>query len=820
MKSAHLAYHMKNAIEVRDYFTHLDQQVNCLHCNSPLSPKQKEFCCLGCETVYKVIQTGGFQKYYEIKKTQNTFAKTKPVQLFNKNFNHFNDVEYLKSYSFASHNVDEISLRIYINGIHCLACLWILEQLPKHIAGLNFAKLNMGTQVLDIDWNTNFNISELLETIQSFGYSPQLIKADEDYSDFFKKERRSSLMKIGITGALTGNVMLMTTSVYTGASGENAILFHWISAFITFIIASYSAYEFHKNAWAGIFHKKQTNIDIPLSFAVLAGYGISLYNLLIGSEILYFDSIASLTFLILCSRYFLKYLNWKAVEKAIKYEKLLAQTAIRIINGIKENVPVEKIQVGDVIQVPVNHKIPVDSHLLSASAYIEQAVITGEEEILKKEKGDLLYAASENHSQDIVIKAVKSFNNSRVNTILQKVGKLEKAPVLEIADKLAWRFMTLSFGTAFLSFLYFYFQNSSQRGIETFLSIIIISCPCAFALAAPYVFKSSIQIASQLGIIIKSNLSLERLVKSKKIYLDKTGTLTDKNFRILNIEYYDDKSKIKNLLYSLEKQSSHPIGKSVVNHIQNAILLEFDHWQEKLGYGISAQYHGLQYSIKGIDHSEKINHNEKAQFIKAIGLFENNKLIAKVILASEYNRYAKHLIQELLILDIETHLLSGDREELVNKTANDLSINKFTAQSTPEEKLKIIEESENAIMLGDGANDSLALAKADVGIAVKGSMETAFQAADIYLQSDDLRKIPILLKLAKETQKLVKQNYLFSLIYNSFCIYLAIIGTLTPLWAAILMPISSSLLLINSHIGTKYMRKLKASTKENSFGDY
>lgn len=779
---------------------------NCLHCDEPaLAPLfeasdeacQNPFCCEGCLTVYKVIQGKGLGEYYSIKSDTAAFKRRAPAETSSSSFSYLNDQEFLKEFSWASD--DKQVMEFYLEGIHCLACLWLIEKLPEFVPGIYSSKLDLERSVVTVYITQDGNFSSAALELSKLGYKPHPIRKNQTTNDLKKKEERSWLIRIGIAGAASGNIMLYAVSNYGGASGSYAELFNSISVAFAIPVFVYSAFPFYQNAWSAL-RNRTLSIDIPISMSLIVGALMGIYNLMIGIHDNYFDSLSALVFLLLLSRYFLHKIQEKGLDATdlhyfYQSDSVLIQDS-KCVDGYREIHP-RFIKKDDVVKVRPLEIIPCDGDILEGSSHINNSLLTGESLPFKVNSGDKVFSGTQNLDQELLVKITKSSDESRLGQILKNVenGWSHRSEIIKLTNKISKYFTFTVMTLSVILFFYLYNSHSLIESLEGAITLMIVTCPCALALAVPLTFTRSLSMASKAGIIIKSDEVIERLSKIRNIFIDKTGTITFGKIKVISLEETAPSSHhLFEVVCALEKKTRHPVGMALFEYARafSQHDLAVKNFKEILGRGVSGQIGNSFYEIK-FD-----------------GIFEDNKQIGRFEVADLIRTDSKDALKNLMLSGYQVHMLSGDRKEIALSIARKVQIvgNYVHAELTPEAKSEMIRTADSAMMIGDGANDAIALSQASVGVAVMGAMDISLRAADVYLSTPGLKPVVQLMTLSRETMKVIRRNLVLSLLYNSTSVVLAFCGLISPLTAAIIMPLSSLTVLISTLVGTKKLRML------------
>lgn len=739
--------------------------ISCKQCDEPLSLKQKDFCCWGCRTVYQLTQSTG------------QFELINPSQSLKENYQFLDDPESQKNYINS-----ENELRVYVEGIQCTTCLWIIEQLPSFSRDIYSAQLDMSQNIVTIKAKSFYKSLQLLAAL---GYSPRPLKLTDQAEKYLVQSQKKLLYKIAIAAFCGGNIMLFSASIYFGLSGSILKIFELLSLIFCIPVVTYCSTPFYLNFYRSIVLKR-ASIDSPIVAAISLGFIFSVWNLALNSSHHYFDSLSALVFLLLVSRYVLNRTQ-QGVLKLNLMENFIQDQRLRKYNPSNKKwtwVPNKSIQTGDLIFVESDEKIPADGKLYSAQAVVNPALLTGESLPKTLVKSDLCYAGTTLLNSDAIFEVFKTGSETRIGKILKSVEQqlYKKTSLALKTDKWAQNFTYFILFIASISFFGFNFVDS-QMAIERTLALIIIACPCTLAFITPLVQSLSLKWAAKEGFLIKSSASFENLSSIKNIVFDKTGTLTKANFKVLNTSRPLSLEE-KIVIFNLEKRSDHPVARAIVQFVGLQKIINITDYKETLGVGVSATYNKNNYEIK-----------KMLSTLHTVGLYKNKNLQLSIDLGDEIK---PEIINELSWLQkhFNLHILSGDRHHIVDKLADTLKIpaSNVHADLLPEQKQKIIKSLDHVLMVGDGANDTLALAHSSVSIAVNAAVDSAVQACDIYIYKNNLQ-IKKLFKMNQSITKLVKLNLALSLGYNVILGTLAIFGFVHPLFAAIIMPINTLLIL-------------------------
>ena len=778
------------------------QSVRCSHCNDttvhPIVDEDKFFCCYGCQTVFHALKEKDLLHYYKLKESSEAQNYSPRENFSKKDFSYMNDEKFKNE--FIKFTPNGLEIKFYLEGIHCVACIWLLEKTPTFIKGIKSARVQLGLSTMTLSLSLDADLSHIASEIHKMGYIPHPIKSNDEAEELQKSQERLKLIQIGVAGACSANIMLYSIAIYAGAGQQFSSLFGWVSFFLSLPIIFFSALPFYQSSYRAI-KNLSVNIDIPISMALILGSIVGVYNLAIGSDQFYFDSLAILVFLLLSSRY----LVHKTIQNGLNskgLKSLFSNSTVMKLNPITNNFEgthSDYVNVGDILLINKGDTLPNDSIILDGSSYINNSLITGESRPVAVKKNDKVYAGSQNISNKLKVKVEKDFSSSSLGKIIEKVESehSEKLDLHSLTDKLSKWFVLAIFLLATTSFIYFLGTIGLHLAIERTLSLIIISCPCALGLATPLGIARAMSIAKSKGIVIKSDKTLEQLAKSENIFFDKTGTLTKGKFEVVKFHLLNEQEPIKKIIYSLEKDSSHPVALALRVWSQASSSFKVENYLETPGLGVQGLINGNLYKL------EKDEKNTSS--LSIVNLLKNDETIAKFHLEDQIRNGAPELISYLHDSNLQTHILSGDSNSCVEAVAKTLSIptKRALGDMTPESKTKVLKQKKNTVMIGDGANDAIAMKDANVSISLRGAMDISLRASDIYLTRDVIKGMHELFSLAKRAYFTIKFNLVLSLSYNLLGVSLAFMGIINPLVAAVLMPISSASVVIATLINLR-----------------
>ncbi|MCB9030234.1 MAG: heavy metal translocating P-type ATPase [Deltaproteobacteria bacterium] len=810
---------MAEAIKV----THTDRY--CLHCNLPiptglLENSDKEpakFCCKGCESVYQILNDSGLEAFYKVK--GDAFDdKPQAALVTGARYEYFDDPKFISS-NVTPQPQGLCSVQFLLDGVHCSACVWLLEKLPILNQGILNSQVQFSKSSIEILYDPlKISLSKIAQLIDSLGYRPRIYRLDINQDSYSK----SLLLRIGVAGFCAGNTMLLAVSLYqglfTGIEERYRLLLHIVSLVLTLPAIFYSAAPFYQSAIAGL-KLKMLHIDLPISLGISIGFLASAYNTFVGAEHVYFDSVCMLIFLLLIGRWFQHKGVKQAADSAKLLPSLLPHSAIKVNNDIREEVYIESLQETDLIEVGPNQVMPVDGTVTNGDSQIDLSILSGESKAQPVEVGSKVFAGSLNLGSKLQVQVERVGAKTRMGSILELVDKAtnQKSQLMQLTDRISGYFVFFVITFALFTFGFWY-QAGFEVAFNHTLAFLVITCPCALGLAAPVTLSVAISKAAKLGIFIRSAEALEHLTKVVTVYFDKTGTLTKGLTAV--VETYPQLNSISvedlQLLKQLEQNREHPIAYALLNKLSEVIsserALDLDSIKELAGRGISAYHKGDRFLVGSYqflkDNGIKLN-EPQSSFVKQslqnccspVFFAKQDQVLTVFAVGDALKEGLQQVLSSACFKQKVLGVLSGDNKEIVRKISSQLGLEKYHAELTPEDKVRFIEQakSDGAVaFFGDGVNDVAALAAADIGIGVSGGAEASLKVADIYLADPDPKLFSELFEGAGRTLRTVQRNLYFSLIYNLIGGSLAIAGYINPLAAAIIMPLSSLTVVLSS----------------------
>lgn len=688
-------------------------------------------------------------------------------------------------------------ISFYVEGIRCAKCVRKLENLSLELSGLKSLRVEMGNNLAHAEIDpVTLTFSMLAVRIEGLGYRPIPISIEGDSKVAERLEDRRHLIRLGVAAACAGNIMTFSFALYLGDTAELTSLLSWLSFVLYLPVVTYVALPFYRGALLSL-RDRQISIDLPMAIASLAGFIFSTVELLRGSSNFYFDSLSGFLFLILLSRWIQRRLQ----REFLRPQNLLESLNFRRIRRLDENgwtwASVEKTVPGDRILLKAPETVPCDAELISTRAHFSMAWLSGESRPKTFLRGGLVPAGARLLNGECQLAVKKVLSETGFGQILSEVHNfnLSKVTIVSQSDRWAQRLLVSVFAIA-LAFLALYWMWSPEEAIRRSLALIILACPCAMAFGAPLALASAIRRAQRAGLVVRSANVFEKVVDVRTIFFDKTGTLTETDLKL--IAGGEKVPQVyQKIILSLENESLHPIAFALRSYFtMSESLPPVEGWRENAGSGVSGFIYGKFYELKR--GTTRGAHTECT-------LFEDHHPLFHFSFEAQVKPGCERVLNELRARGLKLILLSGDKQESVESLGRSLGFaaDEIYFEIDPCGKAALVSKTPASMMVGDGINDSLALLRANVGVAVSGGMEAAFRSSSAYMTEPSLDGLLELFRVSNSGLKLIRRNLVISLIYNFIGGILALLGFINPLVAALLMPLSSAFILFSTWLSDR-----------------
>ncbi len=792
------------------------EQIHCKHCGAIVPSSRSDlFCCSGCSAVYRLLSEAHLDGYYRLRDEAGVFRRPAPVHPLAEQLNSPQPFLFLDDLEFRSELGIETffpKVQFYLEGIHCTACLWLIEKMPEILPQeLVSARLDIQNSVVELAFTENGSLSAVATYLDQLGYRPHPLFTQKQKDDLIKRESRTMATKVALAGALSGNIMIFAIAIYAGATGFIKDHFDWIILFLSLPVFFYSATPIYYNAYKAIAHRRWS-VDIPIVIALVAGFITSVYSVATGGDQNYLDSLTGLIFLLSGSRYFLLRLQKNAFDGMQFSESFYPA---KILRNENEYVWVKDLKAGDVVEVPPGLRIPVDGMVVRGQSHVNESILSGESLPKKVIEREEVFAGAYNLDAPLWIRVSVSGDQTRIGKIAKEIQKFEihRNDTVKLAEKVAKGFTLAVLVWSAAVFIYFSRTHSMFDSFQRVLAILIVSCPCAFAIATPLALIQAFQVLMKRGVYMKDPNEIEKVASIQAVAFDKTGTLTEGVLEVEGVEWQGGvPSALKNYylgcVRALEESSKHPVGRALSRFSDFTLGAEKTELRvgqniEVVGLGVSGVIDDQRFEIKA--------HPGLSGSSIRSALWCDSRLLAVFSLKDRLHGDAKQVVDALKEKKMAVWMISGDLAAPAQSIATELGIQseRVLSASSPEGKAEWLAQHPGTLYVGDGANDGLALSQASMAIAAHGALDISMKAANIYLTHHSLKGVLDLFTVSEETRKILKRHLIFTILYNGTTITLATMGLLNPLIAAVLMPVSSVLILISTRVGTRKLRRLK-----------
>ncbi|MFV1883559.1 MAG: heavy metal translocating P-type ATPase [Balneola sp.] len=800
----------------------IEQRV-CFHCGEDADREgfvfeDKTFCCEGCQTVYKILHQNDLCTYYKLDQQP---GKTIHTGIERKRFDYLKDLDVQhKLIDFKKDTT--VSVTFFVPNIHCTSCVWLLENLHNIDEGIlkgtvNFLKRSV-TLVFDQSKTELRSIVELLTTI---GYEPDL-KLEQLNEKKSGTIERNLWLKLGVAGFCFGNIMLFSFPEYlkmdqSGSSEMFGYFFGGLNIMLAIPVLFFSGIDYLKSAWAAL-SQKGINLDVPISIGMLALFGRSLYEILSGTGAGYFDSFTGFIFFLLIGKVVQKK-TFDQLSFDRDYKSYLPISVIRIKKLKEESIPVNKLEIGDHILIRNQELVPADSINMTESINIDYSFITGESDPVTLAWGEQVFAGGKIIGQTAELVISKKVEHSYLTQLWENESfkSTKEKNLTSFADRISPYFTFSVIGIALISLLV-WLQIAPSEAFNIFTAVLIVACPCALALSTPFTLGSTINILAANGLYLKNTFVVEQLSNIDALVFDKTGTITDSQGSEVEFKGQRLRPDEIQMLSSALQNSFHPLSQAIFKSLNHKELIKRDYFHEIPGKGVIASYgqDWLYFGSLGFIKEQVPEMNTENSVAYESGsvvhVAFNNQYKGFFKILHGYRNGLKDLLTDLDESGTQLYLLSGDNEKEKNSLLGLFSgWKKLQFNQSPTQKLEFIQSLNDSgtktAMVGDGLNDAGALKASDFGIAVSDNKSSFSPACDAIISAESLKFLNTFFRFSKSSFKTIKASFALSLIYNLTGLGFAITGHLSPLVAAVLMPLSSVTIMAFTTITTRISAK-------------
>jgi Cu2+-exporting ATPase len=797
--------------------------VRCAHCDLPVSGHGERFCCEGCRLAHAVITGAGLDRYYRLLHTvdRGTAKSSRPSDQALA-FAQFDDPAFERLYIRPrSDGLSELDL--LVPAMHCAACIWLLERLPRVIPGVVEVRAHLNRTTVRVTFDpARVKPSVIARTMAVLGYAPTVAREGTARRIQIAAQRQR-LVHIAIAGALSGNVMLLAFALYggefDGIQPEYRALFRWLTLLLGLTSLFWPGWEFFRSAIATL-RTRSVNLDVPIALALAIGAVMGTINTIANRGELYFDSLTMLVFFLLIGRFLqARQQRWAADAVELLYT-LTPRTARRLDphTGRLTEVPGDALVPGDVVEVRAGECIPADGTVVLGSAGVDQSLLTGESQPVELRQADRAYAGCVVVTASLRLQVQAVGAQTRAGALMKMVedAAARRAPIVQFTNRVAVWFVGVVTALSVLTLLLWWPVDPS-KAVQHAAAMLIVTCPCALGLAVPLVLAVAIGRAASRGIFIKGGDVLEQLARPGTLYLDKTGTVTVGSCRVVDCSVTRENLQA---LAALEAHSAHHTAAAIVQRASSMGVLSESQFQavaarleqvtQVTGGGISGVLDGHliaagtpaflgSLGVHVMMADQQAVSNAYRQGLSAVVFAVDGRSAGVLAIGDAIRPDAAPAIRELRRQGWRVRLLSGDARPAVVAVAQRLGLSEedVLADQTPEQKLAVIRAEQGArpgmpvVMIGDGVNDAAALAASTVGIAVQNGSEAASTAADILLVRPGIAPILEVVDAGRRTMGAIHRTLNASLVYNVAAAGLTLAGLIHPIIAAIFMPLSS-----------------------------
>lgn len=765
----------------------------CYHCGDPVEDsayilEDHRFCCLGCQTVYQILNDNNMASYYKY----NTHpGKSQKAQK--------EDLSYLDEPNIIAKLVDyqdneQAIITFYVPAIHCSSCIWLLEHLYKLNPGVKTSQVDFMKKQASITFKKDeISLRELVDLLHKIGYDPKITL--QDVVKEGKKINQSGLIaKITVAGFCFGNSMMISFPEYFGMGEferQYSNFFNYMNLAFGLPVLLYSASDYFKSAWLSL-KQKRLNLDVPLALGIFILFFRSAFEIISQTGPGFMDTLCSLVFFILIGKY-VQQRTYYHISFERDYRSYFPVAVTVLDEGTAKPTQIADLQVGDRILVRNNEIIPADAILLNGNASVDFSFVTGESKPVEKVLGEVVYAGGRQMGEAIELEVVKAVSQSYLTKLWNNDSLKQYEKKFETFVGFISKYFTIGLlMIAIVACVFWIVGGNADKAWGAFTAVLIIACPCALALSSPFTLSAALSIFDKNKLYIKNTAAIEQMAAIETVVFDKTGTISSPTASSMYFEGTLNPME-RNLLASLCRNSNHPLSREIIKWLGDVQMLNIEEYEEVVGRGQFGKYqdYSIQIGSASYVNTAKVDLEGSVVYVKI-----NDTLKGYFTLEQSWRNGLSEVINELKAEHYDLHLISGDNERRADALRMIFPSNaKLLFNQTPAAKLEKITEwqqqGKKVCMLGDGLNDAGALRKADLGIAVSDDVNNFSPGCDAILDGEAFHKLPKFFDFSKDAVKVIKMSFIISLLYNVIGISFAVQGTMSPLFAAILMPIST-----------------------------
>lgn len=786
----------------------------CYHCGEDCKEEilpfdGKDFCCTGCKLVYEVLNENDLCSYYEI--ADNPGLSQKTVSSRSNRFDYLDDAD-IKSKLVDFQNAGETHVTFTIPLIHCASCIWLLENLHKINSGIVSGRVDFIKKKVQVKFHhEEISLREVVSLLSRIGYEPSINLADVDKKTAHVSDKKL-IYKLAVAGFCFGNMMLFSLPEYFA---EAELLgrgfkktFNYLNVLLALPVFFYAATDYYRSAWIAI-KNKGVNMDVPIAIGIVTLFTYSLYDIFILGNEGYMDTLGGLLFFLLIGKFY-QQKTYDTLSFDRDYKSYFPVAVTKIVREEEEVIPLIKLHVGDIIKVRNEELVPADSILLEGEAYIDYSFVTGEEVPVVRKRGELIYAGGRQKGKSLLLTVQKSPSQGYLTDLWNNDSfEKEKTQSLEsLSNRISGKFTVTVLLIALSALVYWSWAGHVALGVLAFTSVLIITCPCALAMSTPFTLGNTLRVFGQGKFFLKNSQVIERLAKVDTVVFDKTGTLTAPSQA--SVKYHGEQlsEESKSLIKAMVSQSTHALSNRINTYLEGIKGLTLQEIEEVQGKGIRAIYKSQNIKLGSAEFIGAVQNNLPAGGNLVFFAIENS-VLGYFFIQSGLRKGIKEVVDDIK-QDRAVHFLSGDQDHerinLKNVFGNQILMN---FNQGPTDKLAYLKNlnyhGANTLMIGDGLNDAGALREARVGIALTDKITNFSPASDAIMDASMIHKLPAFLKFTQTSRNIIKASFGLSFTYNFVGVYFAVQGLVSPVFCAILMPISSISVVIFTTLTTNYL---------------
>jgi Cu2+-exporting ATPase len=791
---------------------------DCYHCGEPvpdglsitarIGNEDFPMCCVGCKAVAEFIESSGLTAFYRYRENPDADLNLTPEE---GDWLRFDTDDMLNRYVYRDGERAEAT--VDIGGMYCSACVWLFDNAIRKLPGIETTDVNPATRRAVIRWQADaLSFSTLLDAIARVGFkpSPVVAGARDGHADI---EYKQALKRLIVAAAAGMQVMMFAVALYAGdyfgIDGDIEKFLRTISLLVTIPIIFYSARPFFAGAWRGL-RAREPGMDLPVSIAIGAAFVASTYATWTGDGDIYFDSVAMFVFFLSATRFLEMRARHRSDDHALALAQLLPDTAIRLTDGEPETVLLDQLRPGDTISVRPGDVFPADGMIVSGELSVDESMLTGESMPLQRTPGDEIYAGAITRRGNATVR----ITHTGASTSLAEIGRMlerakaDRPPIALLADRIASRFVVGVLLTTAIAAAYWYYVDPG-RAFEVALATLVVTCPCALALATPAAIAAATARLARSGFLLVRSRILEVLNEARVMVFDKTGTLTEGRPVVQNTHILESRAPAADELLAItaaiETASEHVLARAFALFYSPGKYTVEDPMVIS-GHGVEATVDGRQYRVGCEEYVAGLSGDDRDLSVDtphtAVFVGDERAVLGGFEIGDELRTDARAAMDALRSAGFRPVIASGDRPAAVGQTAAALGVEDWHAALSPAGKLELIrdlrEQHEKVIMVGDGINDAPVLAAADASIALDAGTALARASADAVSLGTRLGAIVTATQVAASTRRIIRQNIAWAIVYNITAVPLAVTGILAPWMAAIGMSLSSLVVVLNA----------------------